>query len=100
MCIRDRYFICTESPEINVERVRNRVAKGGHPVPEAKIVSRYYNSLSLLREAINHTHRTYLFDNTGREGKLIAEIYKGKTFTLKNNGVPSWVNKYVLEASN
>ena len=28
------YFIATESPDINVERVKNRVAKRSHDVPE------------------------------------------------------------------
>ena len=35
------YFVATESPEINVMRVANRVRKGGHDVPEDKIRKRY-----------------------------------------------------------
>jgi predicted ABC-type ATPase len=38
---------------------------GGHPVPEDRIVKRYYRSLDLLMEAIKHTNRAYVFDNSG-----------------------------------
>lgn len=35
------YFVATEDPDININRVKNRVAAGGHPVPTEKIVQRY-----------------------------------------------------------
>lgn len=38
------YYICTDSPLVNIERVKLRVQKGGHDVPEQKIKSRYYKS--------------------------------------------------------
>ncbi|MEP6795465.1 MAG: zeta toxin family protein [Saprospiraceae bacterium] len=46
------YFIATDSPEINIERVRERVQKGGHPVDTQKINDRYFKSLKLLKSAI------------------------------------------------
>ena len=27
------YFVCIDSPEVNISRVNNRVDKGGHEVP-------------------------------------------------------------------
>lgn len=42
------YFVSTEDPEINVDRVRIRVEEGGHMVAPDKVRSRYFNSLSLL----------------------------------------------------
>ena len=33
------YYVATENPDINISRVRYRVSKGGHPVPEDKITS-------------------------------------------------------------
>ena len=58
------YFIATDDPEINISRVRNRVKLGGHDVPEDRIASRYYRSLDLLLDAIRHTNRAYVFDNS------------------------------------
>lgn len=58
------YYVATENPEINISRVRYRVSRGGHSVPEDKIVSRYKRSLDLLKQAIKFTHRAYIFDNS------------------------------------
>lgn len=65
------YFICTDAPSINVNRVQNRVIKGGHAVPDDKIISRCYKSLSLLPATIRNTYRTFIFDNSGNKHQLI-----------------------------
>lgn len=41
-------YVILDSPERNIERVKLRVAKGGHAVPEDKIVERYRRSLDQL----------------------------------------------------
>ena len=70
------YFVSTESPEINKERVAIRKLKGGHHVPEDKIESRYYRSLDLLYKASNLTYQTFFFDNSesGKNFNLIARF--------------------------
>ncbi len=89
------YYVATADPIINVSRVHNRVALGGHPVPEDKIIKRYYGSLGLLRQAISHSNRAYIFDNSGNEQDhtWVAEITDGKTVEIKSDRVPSWFVK-------
>lgn len=41
-------YVILDSPDRNVERVRLRVAKGGHDVAERKIRERYARSLQQL----------------------------------------------------
>jgi predicted ABC-type ATPase len=84
------YFVATDDPNINVQRVGNRVVKGGHGVPEDKIVSRYYRSLSLLGEAIRHTDRAFLFDTTTEVSWYFAEVAAGTNLELKSDKVPRW----------
>lgn len=58
------FFILTCHPDINVQRVSDRVARGGHDVPEDKIRSRYERSLKnlpILRELCDEL---YVFDNS------------------------------------
>jgi len=57
-------FISTKDPRYNITRVRDRVAKGGHDVPEDKIIARYHRTHTYLPIAISLAHRTYIFDNT------------------------------------
>jgi predicted ABC-type ATPase len=96
------YYIATEDPQINISRVRNRVNLGGHPVPEDKIVSRYHRSLDLLMEAIYHTDRAYVFDNSGhnKEKTWLAEITGGKVLEMKANEMPAWFKRAVLDKIN
>lgn len=95
------YFVATDDPAINVSRVRNRVALKGHDVPEDKIVTRYHRSLDLLFDAIQHTNRAYIFDNSGdnRDGKQtwLAEITEGRQLELKTEKIPAWFKRSVLD---
>ena len=93
------YFIATDDPAINISRVQNRVKQGGHPVPEDKIVSRYHRSLDLLMEAIRHTNRAYVFNNSGhnQERTWLAEITDGQTLEIKTDQTPAWFGQAVLE---
>jgi predicted ABC-type ATPase len=94
------YFVATDDPAINISRVRNRVKLGGHAVPEEKIVSRYHRSLGLLREAIRHTNRTYVFDNSsdGQSRTWVAEVTDGREFETKTDHLPAWLRRAVLDA--
>jgi predicted ABC-type ATPase len=60
------YFVATEAPELNVARVRQRIALGGHSVPEDRIVKRYKRAMDLLPDAIRQCDRAVLFDNSYR----------------------------------
>jgi predicted ABC-type ATPase len=95
------YFVATDDPAINISRVRNRVALKGHDVPEDKIVTRYYRSLDLLVDAIRHTNRAYIFDNSGdsKDGKQtwLAEITEGRQLELKTDKIPAWFKRSVLD---
>ncbi len=96
------YYIATEDPSINVARVKARVNLGGHDVPEEKIVSRYSRSLALLLEAVKHTSRTYVFDNSrqGTEHLWVAEITGGRELELKCDPMPLWFQKTVWDKIN
>jgi predicted ABC-type ATPase len=98
------YFVATDDPAINISRVRNRVKLGGHAVPEDRIEKRYYRSLDLLMEAIRHTNRAYVFDNSGdnkdRKHTWLAEITDGKELEMKTDRMPSWFKRSVWDKIN
>ncbi len=84
------YFVATEDPAINIDRVRHRVEMGGHPVDEDKIVSRYARSLELLFDAVTHSDRAYIFDNSGHEKVWVAEVTDGAELEMKTDEMPAW----------
>lgn len=93
------YFICTQDPEINISRVRNRYYKGGHNVPREKIVARYYRSLELLASAFKLADRAFVLDNSNKSRDVIVEK-DGKDVFIHNSVVPIWTEKYLLQRLN
>ncbi len=103
------YFVCTNSAELNVARVRSRVDVGGHAVPEDKIRERYTRCLELAREAILHSYRAYFFDNSGPEPIWLAEFDPEGNCDLKRkpgedrkpepDELPQWFRKWVWDAT-
>ena len=91
------YYVATEDPEINISRVSHRVNMGGHFVPEDKIVSRYHRSLALLWDAIHHTNRAYIFDNSGSEKVWLAKITNRSEIEIKSELIPAWFENAVLK---
>lgn len=93
------YYICTPDPQINISRVRDRSLKGGHDVPQKKIVERYYRSLELLASAFKNADRAFIIDSTLGENDVIVEK-EGNTFQIKSENIPGWINKYLLKKLN
>ena len=97
------YFVSTESSEINKYRVKLRVAKGGHDVPDDKIESRYHRSLSLLADAAEFAYQAYFFDNSldDKPFRLVAhfKVVDGKKVWDETEiQLPQWFEKYYLTA--
>jgi predicted ABC-type ATPase len=94
------YFVSTESPEINIDRVAYRTETGGHHVAADKIRSRYNRSLDLLHDAAQIAYQAYFFDNSGRQPELIAHFKaekNGKRWDkIDSEKIPAWFSKYYL----
>lgn len=89
------YYICTKDPATNKDRVKDRVRKKGHDVPEEKIVERYQRSLDNLLPALRFCHRAYFFDNSGAEFEFLAEL-GAEQLELKSDNIPNWLIEAVL----
>lgn len=58
------WFVGLSSPEQHMERIRSRVAQGGHDIPEAKIRERWNNSRRNIIELMPHLAELRVFDNS------------------------------------
>lgn len=58
-------YVVLDSIDLNVERVRIRVEKGGHAVPEDRIRSRWSRSLAQMPWFLAEADRAWLFNNSG-----------------------------------
>lgn len=84
-------YVVLDSPDRNVERVRLRVAKGGHDVPEEKIRARYVRSLQQFAWFLDQSDRAWIYDNSGAELKKIGEKENG-VISLDETALPAVVD--------
>ncbi|MCE2519894.1 MAG: zeta toxin family protein [Alphaproteobacteria bacterium] len=61
------FYVCVESPELALQRIRTRVASGGHHVPEPDVQRRFQRSQASLSAAISRSDEVRLYDNTNHE---------------------------------
>lgn len=67
-------YFWLESPQLALRRVKSRVAKGGHHIPEDVIIRRYHRSVeNLVERYIPMVDKWSVHDNTNEATQLVAE---------------------------
>jgi predicted ABC-type ATPase len=84
------FFVCTNDPSINAQRVALRFMEGGHDVPIPKIINRYYRSIANCVEIMPKIDRVYFYDNseTDTDPSLVFRVSDGKIARIYREMVP------------
>ena len=70
------YYISVNTPQIAKDRIKIRVAKGGHSIDNALIDKRFDESLQNLLKVAKFCDKIVLFDNSGIQKELIFKYNK------------------------
>jgi predicted ABC-type ATPase len=101
------WYVGLASPELHIARVRARVAKGGHDIPEDKIRERFDRSRTNLIRLLPKLTSLRLYDNSedgdpakaGPNPKLILHLEEGRIVEmLALKEVPQWAQPIVAAA--
>ena len=102
------WFVGLSTPELHIARVRSRVAKGGHDIPEDKIRERYDRSRVKLIELMPTVTELRVYDNSvegdPNEGRapqptLILHLKNGKIVEMCDLSVtPDWAKPLLASA--
>jgi predicted ABC-type ATPase len=102
------WYVGLQGPELHIERVRARVASGGHDIPEAKIRERYNGSRLNLIDLLPKLTELRVYDNSEdgdpRTGappkpKLLLHLVRGKIVGPDNLTLtPEWARPILTEA--
>ena len=86
------FYVSTEDPNINVERVAKRVSQGGHDVPITKIISRFQKSIANANLLAKIVDRAYFYDNSidNEDAKLLFRLSEGKLAKQYTESIPEW----------
>lgn len=86
------FFIATTDPAINASRIAKRVMKGGHDVPIAKIISRYYKSIRNCKTVASIIDRLYVYDNSidNADTRPLFRLSYGQLVKEYTTDIPTW----------
>jgi len=79
-------YVVLDSPERSIERIKLRVVKGGHNVPDDKVRKRYRGSLAQFPWFLEQADEAWIYDNSGATPKQIGEKHDG-VVTLDENAL-------------
>ena len=84
------HYVSVASPDRALDRIRNRVALGGHDIPEADARRRFARSHANLPAAIARAEEVLLYDNTDpdRPHREVAILKDGAWWVAE--AVPGW----------
>ena len=89
-------FVALGDPELHTERVRLRVAQGGHDIPDADIRRRYARSLFHASEAMRLADEALVLDNLGPQPETMLRLKNGQIF-WRASSLPLWVQQLALD---
>ena len=101
------WYAGLDSPERNIARVRQRVARGGHDIPEAAIRKRYETSRLNLIKLLPHVISLRVFDNSAEADPhsgvaplpvLVLEVQRGVIVAVDLTRTPQWAKPIVVAA--
>jgi predicted ABC-type ATPase len=90
-------FVGIGNVAISAARVRTRVLLGGHNVPKEAILRRYGRSMAALADAIAIAHRTWVFDNSGGQRRLLLKLETDRVAKLAP-ALPAWAVEAIPQA--
>ncbi len=93
------HYVCVDSPDLALQRIRNRVESGGHDVPEVDARRRFIRSQNNLPLAIAESNVVRLYDNTDSEHQFreIAVSLGADWWTSAT--LPNWADIAIARSS-
>jgi predicted ABC-type ATPase len=82
-------YVGIASASLSLQRVRDRVAAGGHDVPVDAIMRRYPDTMGKLATALGIVDRAYIVDNSGTRRRLLIKIEDGLAISEADD-LPKW----------
>ena len=87
-------FIGLANPMLSIARVKQRVAHGGHDIPDAKLAARFPRTLANLRAAVTVVDEAVLFDNSSFDAPYrVFAIYRDGRLVTKRPPLPGWARR-------
>jgi len=87
------YYVAVSSVEESLIRIRNRVKKGGHDIPEQDVRRRFEHRFENLIKVLPYCNQAFFYDN--ENGFVpVARYYNGQIFPMRSYR-PAWLEELI-----
>jgi len=83
------FYVGLDTPEESVKRIKNRVEKGGHNIPQEDVYRRFEGRIEALKSVLPYCDEVKFFDNDN--GFIEVAEYKNGEMILKGMEHPKWI---------
>lgn len=87
------HYVGVDSVELAKQRIKYRVAHGGHGIPDCDVERRYVESFEQLNVLKSKCDLVVFYDNSEKFNRFA--IYKNGILCKISNEVPMWYKKYI-----
>ena len=90
-------YIHLQNDQLNLARVAQRVAEGGHSVPSEKVISRIPRTLQHVSDALALVDIAQFYDNSSHETPFapVASVNRGG-LKIEKQPLPDWAKKILV----
>jgi predicted ABC-type ATPase len=85
------YYVGVGSADESIERIKNRVRKGGHDIAAEDVKRRYEKRFDDLLKILPYCNEAYFFDN--ENGFVKKGEFKNGELTLYSGETPAWLQE-------
>lgn len=88
-------FIHLDDVQLNIARITQRVAEGGHYVPADKVAGRIERLVKHVKDAIPYVDRLVVLDNSHRLGAFDCQLeYKEGELSFETETLKPWAERF------
>lgn len=86
------YYVGVSTAEESVLRIKNRVRKGGHDIPERDVLRRFESRFEDLKRILPYCDEVHFYDNENGFAKVGK--YRNGSVILSREYVPVWISSF------
>lgn len=92
------YYVGVSTAEESVLRIKNRVSKGGHDIPERDVIRRFESRFEDLKKILPYCDEVHFYDN--ENGFAEVGEYRNGRVLLIGEYVPDWIRSFKIIMEN
>jgi predicted ABC-type ATPase len=85
------YYVALDNAEKSIARIKNRVAEGGHDIPQKDVLRRFERRFSSLEKIVGLCDEVKFYDNNN--GFKVVGIYRNGRIIPTVKNPPKWLDE-------